>query len=660
MGRGILAGLVWGSILSVLVLGVASQMAPLPDRQGRDAAGPDTSGDAVSDPAPGSGMAPAKATDAVTAPVGPEDPAVPRLPVPALREAPGSAPMARLAQPEADTLPEAASSLASGDATSGQAPVSASVSGTTTATTRPVETGATTDAAKVDRGAPLPNSRLPSGSAAQSDAVSAPGAVASEVAVPAGSEFRRALPDTEARLPAATDPLANPELPVAPAAVTKPAAAGASLPAAGQPARPATPGMGIDAPSAPDADEAAPTAAEIAPADHETTAPAVVSPAEPDLPEITPEAPAAAADLPASAPLSGEDAEAPKLAPPEPGGALPAVAPLGDAEVPRAAAAGRVLAADSVAEDPALQPVVIAAAKEPDVAAPGRPGAAPPDDEPAASAHAADPEPDRSRPQLSSDERLPRTAPTALRGPSPARPRAIPAATFAVPLGDALTRNAAPFDPPKDKPLVSVVLIHRPAGAALPLQDLRAVGVPVAVALDPADPGAAAAAASLRSAGIEVLALGPALAPDLYAADAEARIVADLNALPGALALMEPDAGDFSGSPAQAVAVTEAAARNGHGIVVWPDAHDRIGPAAALADRPLARIFAPLDAGGEDAAAIRRALDQATDSAVATGRTLVVGHTRPGTLAALSGWAATPGLRGLVAPAPVSAQFTAQ
>ncbi|MFD0978661.1 divergent polysaccharide deacetylase family protein [Tropicimonas aquimaris] len=176
MGRGILSGLIWGSIISVFVLSAVSLLAPLPQRPGE--AGEDL------------------------AAVEPE-------------------PEAEETAPEPDDLPEAST------------PPEAD------ATDTPEPDTETADTSEPERPAPATQQTI-----------------GEAVSVPAGSEFRRPPPETEAALPVAdpTSPVAG--APAVPPSVTQ--EGGLDLPSTEGAVRPDTPGMSVTAPVAPVIDEIAP------------------------------------------------------------------------------------------------------------------------------------------------------------------------------------------------------------------------------------------------------------------------------------------------------------------------------------------------------------------------------------------------------------------
>ncbi|MFT3690110.1 divergent polysaccharide deacetylase family protein [Paenirhodobacter sp.] len=162
-------------------------------------------------------------------------------------------------------------------------------------------------------------------------------------------------------------------------------------------------------------------------------------------------------------------------------------------------------------------------------------------------------------------------------------------------------------------PVMAVVLVDvGVAAGGLDRAAIKALDVPVTIALDPTRPDAAEAAADYRTAGIEVA----ILAPDLpEGADADAALDAWRKAVPGAVAVV-------AGPPL----------------------------AQALARAGIARVGAEetqvLDAGRDSEAGVGRALER-----VGAGGATVLLHSWPASVMGLRAWAETE--RG-VTPAPVS------
>jgi polysaccharide deacetylase 2 family uncharacterized protein YibQ len=216
-----------------------------------------------------------------------------------------------------------------------------------------------------------------------------------------------------------------------------------------------------------------------------------------------------------------------------------------------------------------------------------------------------------------------------------------------------LARFSQPFSNPDGLPRLAIILLDDGAGG----DRLANLDLPVTVALDPAAPGAAAAAARYRAAGKEVLILANALPPGASAADVEVSLAGMFAAVPPAVGVLDTLAGGFQNDRIRARHVVEILGAEGYGLLT----HDRgLNAAAQLAEQaalPVGRVFRALDAEGEDEETIRRYLDRAAFRAAQQGTAIVLGHNRPETVAALIGWAMEGRARG-VALAPVTAALT--
>ena len=215
---------------------------------------------------------------------------------------------------------------------------------------------------------------------------------------------------------------------------------------------------------------------------------------------------------------------------------------------------------------------------------------------------------------------------------------------------DALTRNGLPFDNPEGRPIVAIVLID---------SDGPPVDLPfaVSVAVDAVRPDAAGRAAGYQAAGSEVL-LIPALPEGARASDVSVAMQSSLQALPMAVAVLEPpEGGALTNREVAGQIVTEIAA-TGHGLVLFPRGLNTTRQVAARADVPAALVFRQIDDQGQDTRAVKRFLDQAAFRARQEEAVILIGRNRPETIAALTEWAL--GNRAAsVALAPVSAALRA-
>ena len=477
--------------------------------------------------------------------------------------------------------------------------------------------------APVVAGAGSEGDAAPSGPSAPSalSAPSAPGAT--EMLVPAGSEFGRGRDDFSPRAPqgetafrpeTTAETVAEASLPTQP----RPETDAGTAPRAGQEvvARATAPAAEAEAPAAP--------AAALRP---EAGPPGTSRPAAPSRPTLETAAEPLPRPLAAGPLLRGADT--PLTAPPPPAAetAAPPMLPRDDAGTPE------------TARDRARSPDGRSVSAEPDPVIPEAEGdaAAGPSLRPVA--------------PLSPPPRLP------LSGTS--RP-AAQAASGGEPAGTegaeddrgALARFAVPFDAGDPRPLMSVVLVHEGAGVDGEMLDL--LTFPVTFAVDPALPDAAEIARRYREAGHEVLMLTPRLRRGMNAAEvAEAfsRASADL---PGAVGLLDRPAGGVQNDRRLFDRLLRQLAEGGFGLLLYDRGLNDATRQAADRAVPAAEVFRLLDAQNERWTVIKRYLDRAAFKAAKEGRVVMLGRTTPETLRGLAEWALDDSAGG-VALAPVSA-----
>lgn len=426
------------------------------------------------------------------------------------------------------------------------------------------------------------------------------------VPLPQGAVRPAAAPVSADAAPPATPPVAAIEAPATepvkePAVPPASDAAGAS----GQSASDAAPAEsatadGVAKPAAPAPAEAKPetplaAAPDLQPETAPAVAPEAVAPVVPDVttPQIAPEA----GDLPRVAPLPSVP---PLVAEPAPDAAEPPPAPA--------------------LADPLLQ-------KAPDAPRVGQ-AAAPPA-----------PLPRRIEPDGKPLTELPDPA-------APAAPEA--AATAATPL-DLFAR---PFDNPDAKPLFSVILIDDGA-ADTDRETLAALPFAVTFVIDPLAPGAPEAAAIYRKGGQEVMMTTDTVPQGATAADLEQTYQALDLALPDAVAFLGVAGLAANGQDIAGTAVPIIASQ-GRGVVTMERGLNAVDQVAEREGLPHATVFRILDAQGESVPVIRRYLDRAAFRAMQEGSVIVLGSTRPDTIAALLQWTVE-GRAASVALAPISA-----
>ncbi|MGV8953138.1 MAG: divergent polysaccharide deacetylase family protein, partial [Cypionkella sp.] len=244
--------------------------------------------------------------------------------------------------------------------------------------------------------------------------------------------------------------------------------------------------------------------------------------------------------------------------------------------------------------------------------------------------------------------------------PSIGTPPAAEIAAAAEPVPDAmpLIRFARAFKNESGKPLFAVVL-QDTGGSDLDRAQLAALPFPVSFVIDPLDPSAADAATIYRAGGQEVVMLASGFPEGANAGDLEQSFQANEAVLPEAVAVMDIGAGGFQDNRPLAAQVVPLIKDMGRGLLTFDQGLNAADQEARRDGVPSARIFRELDARGEDTPLIRRYLDRAAFKAAQEGRVVVLGSTRPETIAALMAWAVE-GRGTSVSLAPISALMQAK
>ncbi|HSG37175.1 MAG TPA: divergent polysaccharide deacetylase family protein [Paracoccaceae bacterium] len=191
----------------------------------------------------------------------------------------------------------------------------------------------------------------------------------------------------------------------------------------------------------------------------------------------------------------------------------------------------------------------------------------------------------------------------------------------------------ASYAEPSDLPRLSIVFIDdgsMPGGPDV----LAASSAPVSVAVDPWFEGAADLAAAYRARDIEVLVrldLMQGTAPR----DVDAALAVAFAAIPEAVGVLLVDS--TAGDPAMAELMAFLGAE-GRGLVAVPQGLNRSMRAATVSEVPAALIYRELDAEEQDAATIRRLLDQAAFRARQESGVVLLARVRPETLSAMILW----------------------
>lgn len=212
---------------------------------------------------------------------------------------------------------------------------------------------------------------------------------------------------------------------------------------------------------------------------------------------------------------------------------------------------------------------------------------------------------------------------------------------------------AVPFDNAGGKPLFAILLADDGADAA-DRQELAALPFPVTFVLDPLSPDAAAAAAIYRAGLKEVVFAATGLPQGATAADVEQAFQAHVLALPETVAVIDQPTGGFQDSRTMSGAVLPILAEQGRGLLTYDRGLNAADQIARREGVPSATVFRRLDAEGESIPTMRRYLDRAAFRAAQEGEVVVIGSTRPETVAALLEWTVE-GRAASVALAPVSA-----
>lgn len=224
--------------------------------------------------------------------------------------------------------------------------------------------------------------------------------------------------------------------------------------------------------------------------------------------------------------------------------------------------------------------------------------------------------------------------PTTTQGDAPAA-AAAPARASAS--GPAIDAFAAAFEAPAGKPLLAVVLIDTDPSPEL-AADLASLPFPVTFAVPAARANASDAAGIYRAAGREV-ALIVELPEGATAGDAAIMLEAAKRAVPEAVALMDVPTGNFQAARPVATQVVASAQESGHGMLTYARGLNAAEQVAQREGLPAALVFRVFDADGEDAGAIRRYFDRAAMRAGQQSGVVLVGHTSPEVLTALGEFA---------------------
>ncbi|MBF9044979.1 hypothetical protein HKCCE4037_16675, partial [Rhodobacterales bacterium HKCCE4037] len=202
----------------------------------------------------------------------------------------------------------------------------------------------------------------------------------------------------------------------------------------------------------------------------------------------------------------------------------------------------------------------------------------------------------------------------------------------------AIRAYAADFDATEARPLMAIVLIDDP-DSPIEQATLTRFTFPVAFAVDPMQPDAAARARVYREAGFEVVMLGTMLPEGATAMDTEVAVIAAQAVLPETVALLDTPEGRIQGDRPVLDATVGLLAETGHGLLAFPRGLNAAEQTASRAGVPAATAFRLLDDEDQRATEITRYLARAAFAAGQDGTVIVAGRTRPDTVTALFSWA---------------------
>ncbi len=205
------------------------------------------------------------------------------------------------------------------------------------------------------------------------------------------------------------------------------------------------------------------------------------------------------------------------------------------------------------------------------------------------------------------------------------------------------------------KPLF-VILLRDIGAAGVPRARLLDLPFPVTVVLNPLAPDATSAMKAWRKAGQEVVISMTGLPVGASASDVAQTLQALTTSLPESVAVIDAR-GTFQDDRPLAAILVQDIGDSGRGVITRDIGLDAAEQIAARDAIPSARVYRVLDAAGESESVIGRYLDRAAFKAAQDGAVVVMGDTRPGTIAAIEAWVAGGKAAG-VALAPVTAVLT--
>ena len=221
----------------------------------------------------------------------------------------------------------------------------------------------------------------------------------------------------------------------------------------------------------------------------------------------------------------------------------------------------------------------------------------------------------------------------------------------------AIKAYAVPFENSRALPVMSILLLDtetRPTA-----EQLSIFPFPVTFVIDPTQPNAASAMRLYRDAGFEVAMLVN-LPKGAAPADAEVAFQAYRNEVPEAVAVLDAADSGFQSNRDMVAQVIAILKESGHGLVTFSRGLNTARQVAEKEGVPANIVFREFDGKGEAAVVMRRFLDQAAFRAGQEQGVILVGRTKPDTIAALVDWSLQGSRASTVALAPLSVALTGE
>ncbi|QMU57667.1 MAG: hypothetical protein GKR98_05300 [Boseongicola sp.] len=205
--------------------------------------------------------------------------------------------------------------------------------------------------------------------------------------------------------------------------------------------------------------------------------------------------------------------------------------------------------------------------------------------------------------------------------------------------GPALLKWRIPFDGSSGLPRLALVLVHD-GSQAMPSDVLDGVPEFVGFGIDSGMAGAAGIAAAYRAAGREVVMI-PSLPVGATPQDVEVALRVNFDTVPEAVAVMDSSGDSFQSDRAAVAQVVDVVANSGHGLITFPRGLNTAHQQAGRVGVPTALIFRDIDGSNQTIEQIIRALDRAAFRARPGTAVVLVGRSGADTLEALREWIPT-------------------